>query len=314
MQKKTEPTIADNHVFKEMETTEKSYNQSLDFLENVLERYKAIHPVIADFKKQVTFLKAISDELLGHAEKAVQPDYSAEDHKAFRVQRIQSLKAFFQAYKEYAILYNSYHDLQKNQPALFIPIESHLSKHCPRKWTLASYLIIPIQRGPRYQLLAKEIKKMPELLTETNVQEFKELESLIVKNLDEINKKLSLSTQPSADTAPADTYWFAKMAHSLLWGDEQTPSPEDLASTKMQNSQEKETRVYQFGDLSRGAASMLSGFFTSRKAAAPSSDERSTVKPTASAADDDFVLLDLNPPKEPEDKDNNHLKGIGFSN
>lgn len=192
METKSEKTIIDNNVIREMIETEKTYNMALTLLEkalNIKDNVKE-NGLLLKLKGSVDRLKNISDMFLTHAIKAIDPSVTEEGHRALRLQRVQLLKAFFEAYKPYAALYHQYIAESSINQEPFKAINLYLQNNSAARLDLASHLIQPLQRGPRYSMLADATKKMHANLTETNILEFAALKALIASSLDSINSEL----------------------------------------------------------------------------------------------------------------------------
>ena len=212
MDTKVDNSIINNKVINEMIMTERTYNKALDLLQRAfhIEENVKNDPLLLKFKEITSILQNISDALLSHVEKAIDLSVSEEEHRAYRAQRTQLLKAFFHAYKPYVILFNQYLVESVNNQQRFESINLYLLTHS-NKLDLGAHLIQPVQRGPRYAMLVAATKNKNEHLTEINKAEVEALESLIAGNLFAINDDL----QPSKNN---DEYWFGKITYTLLFG------------------------------------------------------------------------------------------------
>lgn len=311
MDTKTDKTIVDNNVIREMIETEKTYNNALTLLVSAFDVEENINGnlLLIEFKRQISILKGISDAILQQAENAVNPTASESEHRAFRSQRTQLLKAFFSSYQSYAEIYSQFAAESRENPEQFRVLSNYidLQTKTTTRLGISDLLIMPVQRGPRYSLLVKEVRKNDQHLTENNKAEFEELEALIKGFLFQSNEKLR-----SGETSD-DKYWFGKITYGLLFG---TTKPEALTLSPVAKASEPESR-YQFGDLSRNA---YLWFTTKSLTAQPSAEKVATESETKKSIDDGdetdegFVILsnpaeNTNTPTSPEpDEDNNGPK------
>jgi hypothetical protein len=290
METKSDKTIIDNKVIREMVETEKTYNIALTLLHSALSIKDNVkgNKLLLEFEKIVTILKTISDTLLLHAIKAVDITVTEDAHRSFRTQRTQLLKAFFEAYKPYAQLFNQYLSESANNQEPFKAINLYLIKNSAARLDLASHLVQPIQRGPRYAMLVNATRKMNAHLTETNISEFEAVEALIANNLLSINSELPPSSNP---------YWFGKITYTLLFGN-QSPSSTPL-SAPVTTVSEPAKPGFKFSDFTRSFFSVISPG-EEKKSDASSSKDKVDEK-----LDETFVMIDSDDIKDAPKGDNN---------
>ncbi|CEG57632.1 RhoGEF domain-containing protein [Legionella fallonii] len=299
METKTDKLIVDNKVVEEMIATEQSYNQALTLLAAALNIKEIVkdNPFLHELKITINILKNISDDLLKHAAKAVDPLVTEREHKAYRAQRLQLMQAFFLAYQNYSSLFERYIDESRKDPAAFMSLEDFLATHSTSKLDLASYLIQPIQRGPRYSLLVKETKRMSQHLTQNNVEEFLKLEAFISESLSKVNKYL---TDTSKTKAPQDDGYYpgkltitaASGVYNYLFASSSASEPEHNEEPIQDENVQKEPKRtgYRFGDGGR----YLYSLFTSTKPTQSAEGQSSTKESIANDAQEaeEFVLIE----------------------
>lgn len=257
----------DSKVFQEMISTEISYNNSLAtlFLALNTEDYIEENPLLVQFKKSISALKDLSDDLLLNAEVSFEENTSEKAHLLFRNQRVSLLTTFFSEYKNYMNLYDSYLTQQKQNPAQFNKINEYfaLLKIQPG---FEAHLIQPIQRGPRYQLLIAAAQDNNKGVTERNSQELSSLQTLVKSCLFAAN----------SNSEKNDPYWFGKITYTLLWGNSeqsaQVEIPQTTSIAVLQADAEAKTG-YQPGDLVvKPLGRLLTSLFKKQEPTTPADD------------------------------------------
>lgn len=180
--------ITKNQVIQEMIKTEEGYNNQLGQLKEALSK-----PVLTEgkallqqFLVQIIFFKDISDKFLLNVHQAVKPEVTPAIRLTLQAQRTQLMKAFFSAYKSYVSLHEQY---TKEDQHTFKKMNEFIVNQSSSRLGLDAYLILPIQRGPRYALLLKETGKNNQHMDEFNKKEFETLKTLIVDCLAAISPK-----------------------------------------------------------------------------------------------------------------------------
>lgn len=206
-----------NNVIKEMIETEGSYNKALGLLELALTMDVLVeeNPILLTLKTHVTILKAISDELLDNVNKAVNPSIDESERNLLRLHRTQLLKAFFTTYLEFSKTHKIYVEVVQSDAKPFEKINTYLRLH-NNKLGLDAHLIMPVQRGPRYEILVASTQKIDAHLDTKNREELTELKQLIAQSLAGINENLS----PKKPVV-RERYWPGKYTYNYFWG---TPS------------------------------------------------------------------------------------------
>lgn len=240
--------IVNNLVFQESIKTEQHYNNTLTLLETAFGACDVSNnPNLSNFKRLITPLKVISDQLLANVLTAV--DVSTTDGSILREQRKQLITAFFKAYKDYAQSYNDFCAVTKKSPE-HAAVASHLGKQ-----GLESLLIQPIQRGPRYMLLIAETAKNNKHVDETNLNELDTLLSIVKDFLASINQNVDTPKSTNkeyelGDHTKALIDWVATVTKNHEEHNHEEPNQEP---------------GYQFGDGYRWGKKTLSSFFSSAK-------------------------------------------------
>lgn len=188
-----------NKVISEMITSENSYNEKLGGLGVALTLDVNVGQdvLLLQLREAVFKLKGISDTLLLNAKVAYNPQITDLDaHLLLRIQRVSLLKSFYNEYAGYLKLYDEYIVANKADSARFEKIKGYFKLYSRdfKNLSLDDYLIEPIQRGFRYQLLMNEALKTTEGLTEQNLKELNELLGLVKTIMQEVNSSSNLAS------------------------------------------------------------------------------------------------------------------------
>lgn len=189
----------DNKVISEMITSENSYNGKLSDLGVALTLDVNVGQdiLLLQLREAVFKLKGISDTLLLNAKVAYNPQITDLDaHLLLRIQRVTLLKSFYTEYTGYVKLYDAFMVANKADSERFNKLRGYftLNNKSFNNLSLDSYLIEPIQRGFRYQLLINEALKTKDGLTEQNLKELNELLDLVKSCMQEVNSNSNLSS------------------------------------------------------------------------------------------------------------------------
>lgn len=287
-------SIVENNAFNETVSTEITYNQSLTLLDLILHNHNVSdNKVLSTLKPLIAALKTISDKLLDNVDKAVKTETT--DGTILREQRPQLLTAFFAAYKDYVELYQQFSTAYKENRSQFKKIIAYIrgeqrleNEENPKladtilelivqtkRLDLQSHLIQPIQRGPRYLLLLSAIEDENNNLDETNIQELKELKTIVANFLSSINnnglKSNSKKTYKFGDYSNALLDWIATL-HQPVKEEQSSHQPVEEEQSSHQPETTKE-REYQFGDLSKSAYAYFFGKPASEQTSNPQQTE-----------------------------------------
>ena len=229
-------SIKQNPVFKEMLSSEKSYNSNLAILESALNG-KYENQILMEFKQLIPQLKTISDGLVKNAEEVEQD----EQLLPRRLQRVQLLKAFYEAYEKYSSLYLKF---IKNDPDKTKKDCENIElsiKNSGSPLDFAALAAAPFQRGCKYNLLVREILKTPEIASE-NREELEKLSKFIDEQLKRINNSMKTSKK---------TYKFGDYTLKLF----------NAVQEIFQQDNEPQGSAYKLGDVTRGSLSFAISFF-----------------------------------------------------
>ncbi|TAL62354.1 MAG: hypothetical protein EPN84_06620 [Legionella sp.] len=195
MNEKKELEIKQNFAFQEILSSETSYNNTLILLGNILDQDKFTkHDLfLQDIKQQINTLKFISTQILKNLQTAVKNETTDEERQLLNHHRRQLLKAFYEAYKPYVKLYHSFLAKLASSPATFLAIDTELKTKT--RDTLSSLLIMPMQRGFKYDLLVKALKESKNL-EEKHLRELNELKELIADCLKDANTNAAAPASP----------------------------------------------------------------------------------------------------------------------
>lgn len=244
---KTEKTIAKNHVIQEVIQTETTYHRGLTLLQKVLqiELNEKSNPLLNQIKQSVEGLVSISDKVLANVQEAVASELTPEKRKEYQVQRMQLLKLFFMTYGSYAQLYDEWNLEKENLQEEIARIRSSLTalqSENPDRFKLADLLISPVQRGPRYALLIKEMGKNVEMMDDILVKQIEEIKQLIAKLLQQSNTQM---------TTKHSEYHFGDYTLAI-WGYFTDNEKTLLTQTKTKppvEQPEPQKKPYHFGDF-----------------------------------------------------------------
>jgi hypothetical protein len=180
--------VTKNQVIQEMIKTEETYNKQLGQLKEALSKPELTegNVLLHQFSAQIVFFKDISDKFLLNVTQAVKPETTPDLRLKLQVQRMQLMKAFFSAYKTYVSLHEQY---TKESPDSFNKLNEFIVNLSSNRLGLDAYLILPIQRGPRYALLVKETERNNDHMDDFNKKEFDSLKKLIADCLKMISPK-----------------------------------------------------------------------------------------------------------------------------
>lgn len=224
-----------NKAVKEAIDTEESYYNKLTFLEMVLNQNELVrdNPILVAFKDMVIQLKAHSEQVQQNIGAALN---TPENLSIINTQRAQLAKAFFVVYPRYSENYTRYVAELAQNPELFQAINQFVfeSKGCQ----LESFLIEPIQRGPRYAMLISAVisysEKLPEgdngKLSNEKIEELRALSNLVQDHLVTSNLKT-----PKISTG----YRFGDLTRagiSYFLGSRSSTEPEETAQKSEETS------------------------------------------------------------------------------
>ncbi|ASQ45285.1 RhoGEF domain-containing protein [Legionella clemsonensis] len=210
--------LDENKVIKEILDTESTYNKTLDFL---LKLSMPDSELFAQLKIYLSQLKEVSDRLIENVKVTfAEPNISSLN--ALKIHRIQLIKAFFTLYKDYLGWHEIYLKEVAANPAKFNQLNQYLSTHSPDMADLSFYLIQPVQRGPRYALLAAEIIKCnnrladghPAKFSDTTIADLMKVIEVIKERLQEANS--SMSQPSSASSTTVKPYQFGDYTRAAL--------------------------------------------------------------------------------------------------
>lgn len=244
---KTEKAIAKNQVIQEMIQTETTYHRGLTLLQKVLQKElnEKSNPLFNQIKQSVDGLASISEKILANIKEAIASELTPEKRKEYQVQRMQLLKLFFMTYGSYAQLYDEWNLKKENLQEEIAHIRSSLTalaSENPDHFKLADLLISPVQRGPRYALLIKEMGKNTEMMDETLTKQVEEIKQLIAKLLQQSNTQM---------TTKHTEYHFSDYA-TAIWGYFTDNEATLMTQTKTKppvEQPEPQKKTYQFGDF-----------------------------------------------------------------
>ncbi|WP_133138970.1 RhoGEF domain-containing protein [Legionella genomosp. 1] len=221
-----------NHSLAELFKTEETYRDKLIFLVSVFSRAELIgaNPVLNKFKQLLPRLVAISMRLDTNVTKGLEisqkiaagETISLEEQEtldALRKQRQQLLKNYFLLYAEYATNYGAFAQ-QAGNPKAFLALKDYVYASNKQGFCLSDYLIEPVQRGPRYDIL--------------------------IKNVIEYNQSAKVNPLVKLDDKQIEQ--FQKMSAHI----KHCASEANKATTEMTHAEKPDEKPgYKFGDISR---------------------------------------------------------------
>jgi hypothetical protein len=192
----TSENITTNPVFMELCQTEKTYNQGIKtashFLKFAEGRFsEAFREKFVEFETiSDLFLENIQNTLENASAQLPKPEKAAKRLEYFNA-RINLLQRFMGVFKEYLVLFERYKTALEDNPQLFATLNHVMQAESPSVSPIESLLILPIQRAPRYKLLAQELLKIPKGQDVFLQLSFKGVLEEVIAGLADANKKPS---------------------------------------------------------------------------------------------------------------------------
>lgn len=257
--------LTDNVVFKEVLSTEETFNKSLKFLSLSLfiQLQFQEDPLFREFHTLVEQFIEVSDGLTANVESSLNNTDNPETRQTLKDQRAQLLERFFGLYQSYEKLFKRYAALCKENPEHFKQINFYMTQNHDNKLGFDPHVIMPVQRGPRYLLLVKELMKHDKGCDDFNKEEFVQLERQFDDSLSVFSSKKSETPTPQVRPYQFGDYTLSFFGlrntneqgsstsltcESKKQDEVVVTSPEVSTESKSQNSSPK---GYRFGDLSR---------------------------------------------------------------
>ncbi|MFT4059506.1 MAG: hypothetical protein QM652_08155 [Legionella sp.] len=124
-------SIVGNPGYKDMITSETSYNKSLTLMELLLNNYPIDScKILQQFKLLINSLKKTSDALLKNVEEAVKMDTT--NGQKLRIERKQLMVNFFSDYKAYVELYHKFLKEVQENSTQFAKIAAYVRGNLPQ--------------------------------------------------------------------------------------------------------------------------------------------------------------------------------------
>ncbi|RAP38677.1 hypothetical protein B1207_02015 [Legionella quinlivanii] len=223
-----------NHSLAELFKTEETYRNKLLFLVSVFSRSGLIgtNPVLNKFKQLLPRLVEISMRLDTNVTKGLEisqkmaagETISIEEQEtldSLRKQRQQLLKSYFVLYAEYATNYGAFAQ-QAGNPKAFLALKDYVYASNKQGFCLSDYLIEPVQRGPRYDILIKNVieynqsaKVNPLVkLDEKQIEQFQKMSAHIKHCASEANKATSEMTHAEIKPDDKQGYKFGDISRA----------------------------------------------------------------------------------------------------
>ena len=243
-----EKELSEIKILQEMINTERTYNETLSLLGEAFSQEESVNgiPVLIDFKRLISILKNISDELITNVTRATTENLSADERNNLQMQRIQLFKAFFIAYEQASRLYNTYSENYHENKEQFEKLDQFAVMN--NKSRFADLLVQPVQRGMRYALLVSEALNPKHQIPKGTLDKLNELKDVIKGLLEQANVSMNIQ-EPVRNS-----YQFITECLFGVFG-----NYNNNAETKVRTNQEPEEtqRGYRFGDVSRAAYKKL---------------------------------------------------------
>ncbi|RUR10604.1 RhoGEF domain-containing protein [Legionella septentrionalis] len=238
--------LSKDNVFMEIIATEGTYNKALALIIAALSQEKLTgnHALLLKIKPAAEALKTVSDELLTHLEKTATLDLSkgsCEDANLLRKNRAELLDKFFKAYEAYAPLFKEYTQEMDKNPKEFTDVHHYMRQNNENKQGLLPHLVTPIQRGPRYLLLLKELAKNKEAPNHEYITEFvKSVEVRLAKANESVERKYQFGD-------------YTRAIFSKVWNYRSVEQKPVVTPINEQQAETLPASSYQFGDYTKGA-------------------------------------------------------------
>ncbi|KTC71747.1 RhoGEF domain protein [Legionella birminghamensis] len=183
MQEKKEPSI--NYAIEELFSSEKVYRDKLTFLKDAFSKDELVgnQPILNKFKELIPQL--INHSIKIHqnvaygfllSQKIEAGNASTTEIEKFnqlRAERAHLFALYFRTYQEYAETYLAFAPISGDGRG-FQAMKEYISANNTQGFGLADYLIDPVQRGPRYDILVAAVIKFNETLSEESPVKLKE--------------------------------------------------------------------------------------------------------------------------------------------
>lgn len=274
MQSKNEMMAAPSDIFKvdqieELLSSELSYLNSLRTLQSVLDRSRG--NIVPQLSACIGEFITISETLVENLFALKNTDLSEDERNQLRKERTGILKLFFIFYQNYAPLFDKIIRLTNNPDGPFAKLIEEV--YLQDKIGLASILIMPVQRGPRYVLLLRDaLKAIDKIATKSS-------------------SKSDLPLSEEDTVLPISKKQLSEMQRLLEACEEQMK--EANAKMPSYDPKKQEVRPYQFGDYTCSALAYF-GLYSFESEDELLLKEKVVVVPTDELLDEDsFILLEV---------------------
>lgn len=181
--------------FREVIETENAYQESLQIFVTALQEIKApesVPEILNNIKKFSAGFSEVSARLANNLQHTI--NAHQENNALFltqlRKERIAIINQFYELYGNYSKLYSEYLECKQKNSTQFKAINDIIKKRTNRQKSPEDCLISPIQRGPQYLLLLRELKKYNQNFDIDTKSHLTDLEEKLNEKLNEVNAQL----------------------------------------------------------------------------------------------------------------------------
>ncbi|MCC5791871.1 MAG: hypothetical protein JJT82_04575 [Legionellaceae bacterium] len=252
-------SLADSLQLQELLESERRYAASLELLKDTLSHAQGHYssqllPIITELRQTAVDIIENLQQTLALLERDSNDSNQPEDASLrlkLGIQRVMLVRDFFAQLTHYSPLFTEITNAQKESPELFTQLNAHIIK--TDKMGIDSLLMQPIQRGPRYQLLLKEILKFMQDHPESADKRQMEMVTGILETVQE--KLQDVNAQTPDSKAVNKPYQFGDYTRKLLGISHHCPEifllPSDKEPDEKSATAATSGKTYQFGDLTR---------------------------------------------------------------
>ena len=255
--------MINNRVIQEMLETEKAYQNSLSqFNDATQQPFYSEGPEI--FQRLATAMNTfaqLSESLHYNASVEMTQELNPSDLNDLRTERMSLISQFFTEFKSYMSLYEEFlktkynPDLSVNKVP-FTQLDEFLKPISQNNSD--SILIQPLQRGPRYELLIRDVLKRDDDLSADAPNKLipaarEQLELLLTTT------KAYLVEATKREATPG--YRFGDISRGLLRKGSEIFFAAKSTPASVPAAKSAQTSGYKFGDITRGAVSRVSSFW-----------------------------------------------------
>lgn len=247
--------IAVHYIAGEIQSTETSFVQGLETLQNGAELMKksdkkSVRQLGEEMDASLKPLLASAREFKAELDKAVERDKDGKvvkiDSQAISQAYTTHGPAYFSGIKEYALKYEHFNkevtDLQAKYPKTMAQIKTQMEVGVAKPLTsIQDYTIMPIQRGPRHVLLLGDLTKNTKTFNDSLGKTLESNVTSVKESADSINMEIAKQEASVIRSQVMATLSKGKMSSQLMKGIQKSNSNAIVKEyeTRLQGNQAK---------------------------------------------------------------------------